>query len=642
VTRLLLRPDAYYAETADGLYALGYRGPLYVKGTAAYPLLRRLAPYLDGSHTLDELTTHLTPERQRMVRGLIARLVTQDVIRELPAPVDAAPRQRRPARAEYRAEVAFLDHFHVPGTGAATFERFRDGMAVVTGSGPLLVAVAAAVVRSGTARLLILADTAEPTPPLDSHDEDQRFEYRRVPRFSESVLREVVADAAVVFHVGDEADLARAALVDRVCADARIPASHAMTFGRQVWLGRVTAARRRLRSVTGTAGAVTGVGGTLAAGQLVHHAFRTATGVTATDPAGLIRVDTETLDTTTHNFLPHPYDGTAAAATADALLRRIAALEGAESIDPADFSRRAIRAMGEHTGALGTPSERDFAQTPLHVCEIAVPDPTCPPGRPASIVRAIGAGPDFETARHRAALRAFAVYGARMADPRRFAGTAVWGFDLADREARQLDAARVFPPAPAAIDAAVGIAAGYDWTRALRAALLGHCRELTLRAAAAGAAKLHHVDLDAVDLDSAGDRYRAMWKAIGTPPDVCAITSALGVPTVACYRPGAPVAAAAATSLPDAIRDGLEQALLAYQSRERHQPAYAPPQIPEPPLPPVDAAPHRPPSMSPLTTTDIIAALGAQGHRAIAVPLDHDPEMTAIMPNTVHVVLDHD
>jgi len=108
-------------------------------------------------------------------------------------------------------------------------------------------------------------------------------------------------------------------------------------------------------------------------------------------------------------------------------------------------------------------------------------------------------------------------------------------------------------------------------------------------------------------------------------------------------RTGAPRIRAYASgfSFGEALRDGLAEVLLWHQARANEEADYAPAAVP--PLPQrgrlTRVAPCPAWSADEATTTARLAQLG---WTAVAVPLDHDPGVTAsIMPYLVNVVLTH-
>lgn len=607
---LLLRPDAYLAESSEGAYLLTHEGPVVFTGRSVHQLIERLAPYLDGRHTLAELTADLADDRADAVRKLVGMLVDRGVVRE----VDRA--EPAPARPEAR----YLGYFH--DAPARRFEQYQDTATVVLGDGPVAEAVARAAARSGLRDVrasLAGADVVLGDGPAAA------------PR---SGLRDVRSSAGtdsadLVLHVSTEFE-------DAERLEQLHPGwlAQVVLRGAHAWLG-VTApgarlwgsVRRRSDARPAEPGGSTpgGAAVTVLANRLVHAAFRVLTGLDEPWGTRIVRIDLSTLEEEAHRVVPHPLAGPAAEPT------RIE--PGRPSLDQETFSRQAIACADDRIGLFGEPTERDLAQIPLRVCEVTVSDPAglLGPGAPTPVVT--GAGLDFPTARYRAALRAFACYGSLMVDRRRLRDGSVTGYDLVSLEPVPVAATLAFPALDGATVPPVGAAAGYSWPQAIEAGLAEHCRQLTIAELSTPRAR---IDLPGAELDAAGERYRDMLAAIGQPVTVHDITGATGVPTFLSYLDGWPAGCASRLAAADALTDTLEQTVLHYQARKEGQADYVPPSAPE--LPGRLAVPVAPlPASVDLATA--VAALRAHGHRPVAVPLDHDPEATRIMPYTVQVVL---
>jgi len=703
---LLLRPDAYYAESPDGAYVLTHQGPLAFTERSVHQLVDRLAPYLDGRHTLDELTVDLPAERQEMVRNLITMLLERGVVRDVSqTDVREDADVAAGSGAAYRHDVAFIGYFRDSPDRA--FVRYRDMVTLVLGAGSLLTAVARAAIRSGLRQVLVVT-TAECPTDLEllaaeaeraRRDPGQRFGRRSLGDPTEEAIESLLDGADLVVHASDRPMVERAGMLDRLCAKTDTWLAQAIVLGEHAWLGtpsavpagdlgwtagwrRLTARRRDLNpspreadapAVTGPAGRAPDqqeamLGHRVAAGRLVREVFRVVTGPAEAEPHRMIRVDLSTLHGESHPFVPHPFAIRAGSLPPAADLRhRVTTFERAASLTQQEFSRRAVACTGDRLGVLGVPTEREFAQTPLRVCEIEVSDPVGLLGPTASAWAVCGAGLDFETARCEAVMKAFAFYSSLMVDPRRLvtsdgrapagldddpdralsalkAGRSVSfarGYGLHDHQASLVDAARVFPALRGTVPPALpppGVAAGYSWREAVEKGLIGQCRRLTISDMNAATEPFSQLDLADAPLDGRGDRYRSMLETIGEPVTVYDVTGPLGVPTVLCHLGATPAACASGLSLGDALADALEQVLLQYQARSNSQPGYAPPRSPRIPDRLRGSVRRAFRTTPPLDVAALTAAL-ERGHRPVAVPLDHDPEVNTIMPYTVHVVL---
>jgi len=284
------------------------------------------------------------------------------------------------------------------------------------------------------------------------------------------------------------------------------------------------------------------------------------------------------------------------------------------------------------------------------------------PGGPLPVVT--GTGPSLDDARRAAVLRGLALYGSLMVDPRRLHARAgasatgdpgedlaalaagkwrgfVWGYGLADGLPHKLPAAEVFPVlrgVRSGYAPPVGATAGYDWNQAIRRGLIDQCRRLTL-AEVASYRHITPISWTEAAMDVRGSRYGLMVQIVGGKLDVYNVTGAAGVPTLAFCLDGVTVAYTCGFSFGEALRDGLAEVLLWHQARANREPGYAP--APVPPLPPRGRL-SRVADCPPWSTDEgaVTTRLAQLGWTAIAVPLDHDPGVTAqIMPHLVNVVL---
>ncbi|WP_026413553.1 YcaO-like family protein [Actinomadura oligospora] len=661
---LLLRPDTYYTSSDDALYLLTYDGPVVVGGGSAHPLLTRLAPHLDGSRSLDELTAGLTGPRRDMVRQLVTVLLDKGAITQHDL-------ERRPGPAGgYRNEASFLDHF----ANARTFHDYRAEPAVVVGQGHLVPAAVAAALCSGLADVRVVTGEPEAGPGWAARgrrDPGQRL--RHLPWDDGTAA--ALDGAGLVLHVGDRPEPDRARRLERLCASAGIDLFQAFLLDGAVWSlssgpragdgpGWSSLARRHAGRFGGTGEAAPDSPALdVAAAQLVHQAFRTVTGAARPAPGGIARLDGTTLRREPHAALPHPFERPAETPTVAAFQARTRALRTSPPLTPETFSQRAARCADDALGIFGRPEEGALAQLPLHVCEVETSDPVGLLGPRDVPPRVFGTGLDFASARLAAALNAFSAYGSLMVDPRRlvgpdheqaFPGDAdpdqalsrlredahdrfVHGYALTDGRVRLVRASLAFPvlnPTARHLPVPPGVASAYTWRDAVTAGVLAHVGRLTLEEMTAEARPRPRIDLDTAPLDRAGARYRAILAAVDEEVVVHDVTGTLSVPTVFCDVGRKAGSCASGLSLTDALRAALAEAVLGYQSRLHGQPSYAPPPVPEPP-PSCASAPA--PAAVDLQT--VAAALSAHGHEPVAVPLDHDPEVSAVMPNTVHVVV---
>lgn len=673
-----LARDAYFAPVPDGVYWLTNKGPVTLTGKTIAAWIDRLAPFLDGQRSLDELVAHLPEDRGAFVSDVVRALHERGLVK------DAAARGLPPDRvlAPHAAEVHFIDDF--VDTAVVRFVRHRNCPTVLIGAGRSLVACAAAGPRSGMDNVTVVVTDDCATDLDDLAGVLGGSRRRGVDRLvvgepEPDRFAAMVAGATVVVHVSDRASPARARFLTRICHQSGTRLVQVVMTGAEAWIGPLPSTGRvgwddaRLRlslpEREHVAEPPTPDAAAVLADHVVHRVFREVTGLADTDDVRprLARFDLTTLRTTYHRVLPHPFAGSARPQTADEFRHAVNLLSRGPRLDEESFSRRAAELVDDRLGPFRAIGERDFAQLPLHVSEVTVADPVSLLGERREPVPVIAAGPDFAAARYRAAVRAFAVHGSLFVDPRRLLAAAgsdeptgrddpaedlvaltagdpagqVWGSRLTDGEPCEVPAVAAFPALRFRSDrtaVSAGATAGYDWAEAVTAGVAGRCLDLTVAELAdADRPPLSVVDIRYTFLDEIGQRYRRLLAVFDPPVWVYDATGSLGVPTFAFCLGAETVGYTSAPRVTDALRDGLEQVLLACQARMHSQHAYAPPPVPQ--LPPRlrgdEPARQRPDT----GLRNMVEALCSNGRVPVAVPLDHDPEMSQVMPYAVHVVL---
>jgi hypothetical protein len=619
--RVQLPDDVYCVESSRGVLFLTQRGTVEITGASVYQWFNRIAPYLDGSYSLAELTARLPEERRDFAEKLVTALLDRGIVRET-----------RPGE-----------------------ERGVDAVVAVVGAGPLRPAVVRAFGLAG------VQVVSEPRPD-------------DLPRLLEA--------ADLVVHVTGRPAVAETEAVERVCRDAKLPLAQLASGGNEAWLcpAGSTPGWRRLAGGPATwAGDAPAepspAAAVVVAGQVVQDTVDYLTGTRSAGPAGrMVRIGLDNLRSDMHRFLPHPFGvraGAGAQSAAD-FMAGLAELENAPRLSEEQFSRRAAGCVDSRTGVLGEITEGDFAQLPLHVATAAVADPArlLGPGVPAPLVT--GMGPDFGTARYETALRGLAAYASLMLDPRLLLDSSgrallapgddpadalralcsgelagyLWANEPATGRAMLIGAGEVFP---VLCDRSVpyrppcGVAAGYSWAEAVGAALVQHCARLTIAEAAASGQDVPGrteppIDLQTAPLDRVAVNYLALLEAIGEPFGLHDVTGSLGVPAFAGTMSGKTVAYGCAASTGDALRHGLMQLLAHHQARSNGQPEYAPPEVPGIRFGPPDEGATAVPRSRSLGVRDLVASLRATGHAPAVLPLNHDRSLGAIMPYIARVV----
>jgi putative thiazole-containing bacteriocin maturation protein len=450
-----LKGDTFYLPVADGVYFRNNQGSLKIKGKNTYRWIESLAPYLDGTRTLVELTHGLDAEKQAMVTQLVENLLTHHFLKDVS---HDQPHTLSPTELEtYASEIAFIDSFQ--NSAAARFEYFRGKHILVIGSGLTLTALVHATLKGGVCHLGVVITDECDTARQRHRDYLELFQQRD----PQQLLQELVTpdwkdDAQVlaaiqpfdlILHISDRPMLTRAQRLNRLCFNQQKPLIQAMLVEDEAWIGPLVlpathgcweCAWRRLQAnqdrhsnhfpsytfedqreapISRFTALTTAA---LVANEMSFEIFKHVTEAGPLETLQhLVVVDLETLHRQKHAFLPHPLCQTCqhpVAPTEASFLQTITELEQAEPLDSALFSRRAASCIERRLGLLRTLDEEDFEQIPLNVCRATVSNPMSLENA-NTVFEVTGTGPGFAVTRRRTTQQALELYAANLLDQRR-------------------------------------------------------------------------------------------------------------------------------------------------------------------------------------------------------------------------------
>lgn len=599
-----LRPDVRYVKSPDGVYVSGFAGACTLTGSAGYEWLDRLAPFLTGEHVLEDLVAPLASEQRDVVEHLVRSLHEQRLL--VDAADDAPHALTDEEQRVYESEIAFIRY--ATDSAEHRFERLRSARVTLLGGGPVLAALLGAGLRSGWRRVAVrTGDDAESLRAL-----------------ARGAVRDGKQDVTVEGGRGlpDDTDLLLcvSARRDDLLAAARASARSGVAIGQvlvggdEAWVTAVGAPDevaaescwRRLGAWRGEGtdeGLLTGPAPGAVAAHLAFASFRHLTGSAAAVEPELTRIDLRDLSARTCRPLPYAVTGQV----------RLDA-----EIEPDGFTERLRRLVDERVGVLGRLDEDDLPQVPLAVCRASASDPESVLPGWVGASEVTGWGADRDEARWRAALAGLATYGS-----------------LVDaRGGERLDLLTGAPCLVAPIEphvpyrAPVGVAAGRTWGDAVAAGLRAHCELLLAEREG------ERCDLAAVVRETGDERAAELLRflrAAAVDVEATDLGCALGVPAFTVAVAGASVTTCA-TTVAEALRDGLERAVLHWQCG-----------LPE------DAATTRwtaegdrsAPADDPRCRT-LAAALRRAGRPPVAVPLRVDDDVRGLAPCLVRVVVDGD
>ncbi|CAL9426914.1 hypothetical protein SUDANB95_01958 [Actinosynnema sp. ALI-1.44] len=666
-----LRADTLYVPSADGTYLMNNQKTVTLPGAGTYPWIERLAPHLDGSRTVEQLTSGLAPDKRDAVAELVRFLLDQgfavDVGEDLPHGLDPAELRA------YEAEIAFIGYFR--DSAAHRFERYRRSRVLAVGSGRTLAALVHGALHTGLAEphVLALGDSAE--EQRESHERHLDAARERDPRQSlvhlpapdwhdVDEVRATLRRYDVVLHVDDRPFPGRARLLNRIRAEDGGALVQAVVLGDRAWIGPLVSPDRprscwecawrrarpgRLEDFADhpecePSDSLAGPPAALVANYLVFESFKFLTDAAPLDTShGMVTVDLETLRTDVHTFVPDP--------------RCTVGHEGGTPIaakhsddDGNRFSTAAARLFGEALGVFTEISERDFAQLPLNVSEVVLPLPV----EGGGTRRVHGAGTTVRAARLAATARASELYAAAMvvpgrlvdpatagprAEPVEWTGPAdalVWAHTVETGERLLVPAAAAFPVLAGADPAsAAGLGSGTTREEAVSRGLSGHVAALAV-------ARVDDPPAPLVALDGVNDpevaRHLRLLRTARHDFAVHDVSGGSVVPAFAFLSGDRTVAWTAGFDVPAALARGLTSVLLDHQCDLHGQDAYRPSAPPLPPPRRGDAV-VQPPGSSTPGWGGWSRAFAASGLRPVVVDLDHDPAITAALPHVVNVLL---
>ncbi|WP_283133922.1 hypothetical protein [Rhizohabitans arisaemae] len=656
-----LKPDVFWVPGPEGVSFVHSGGHLNINGKTAFALIDRLAPFLDGSTSLDELVGDLPGGKQEMVTTLVTALaragLVKDTTEDLPHTLDASLLDT------YAAEIAYIDYYL--DSAARRFQKYRETPVVCVGSGLTFTALIHACLRSGLREIVAVVTEESPTDlnrlreyadEATARDPHQRLTLRQAS--PDQDWPDVVWEGELVLHVADVNVPARARRLDLLCRELGRPLVQAVVVADEAWIGPVGGSAGPgwestwLRRAEGTAedasagGFLAGPTAGIVANRLSFLAFRHVTGVEEIDPvvadptgAGrrlITRVDLETLATTAHRCHPHPGGLDAAPDTESAFADRYEAFLAARARGSDDFSAAAATLYDPRLGLFTELDEHALPQIPLRVVKARVADPFGVLGAASEV---LGAGPSLERARRGCGEVALRAYAALAVDGRRLVeddgALKAYAYNLQLGKPELVEAHLAYPAlaaplSPEGFRVPPGLVSGTDAGDALTRGLLWHCVERTVAGLNKAAEPYPLVDLAAV-LPEADRQILEILRLIGADTAVYDVTGELGVRVYAVCDGGRAVAYVPG----DDLISGLEQVVLGRQG------------VTEPAVPDLPRAlrgtgtalaaePYTPPPWP-----ELVEILHSRGARVYALPAGHDPVVTAALPTLVQVVV-HD
>ncbi len=236
-----LREDVRYIPCPGGVYLHSEGAVCTLEGTTLHTWLTRLQPFLTGDHTLDELTEAL-PENQRdtvdkLVRTLHAQGFVIDALADRPHSLTEVERQI------YAEEISFVRYSM--DSAEYRFQRYREARVTLLGSGPVLIALLDAGLRSGSRMFHIVGCGPEDVPQLQQvvqrvrRDGAQEIEIDHSMSITSKTVTDLVEASDVVLQVCAPGDWADLTTVARECAQPNTVLGQVLVDQNEAWISPV-------------------------------------------------------------------------------------------------------------------------------------------------------------------------------------------------------------------------------------------------------------------------------------------------------------------------------------------------------------------------------------------------------------------
>jgi bacteriocin biosynthesis cyclodehydratase domain-containing protein len=532
---------------------------------------------------------------------------------------------------------------------------------------------------------------------------EQIVQFLALPeRDNETLLRACLRDCDAVLHLSTHPALARAQLLNRLCVAEQKMCIQAVVVGDQAWIGPLVSAEaqgcwecawRRLQANLARCGAQPSHSALQDAPPLAESHCLSMAELTSIASRMLLALFSSGLQdggqaagslsvlhlatglSERHTFFPHPQCQACQhpeAPTDAQFLEQIHQLEHWPAIEWDSLQPLLSDAMLDARLGFFTIREDEIcSQAPLAIYTATLSDPTLQRSQPDVLRVAVPRG-EIEDARLLVAGDACARYAASMGDPRRLfplsaepshwrpalsadqtaaicasSDQQLWtrALDLQTRQVCPVPAAHAFPALFAPDQASLpGVAWGLSWEEAMCRALLDWCTALTVEELRMACQAYARVDFASFCLPAAVlHLYHVLQKVSAQGLAVYDVTGSLRVPTFATCMGERVVAYTTACDPAQALGLGLQRALQCWQAQQCRPQVDVGAPVPDLPLALRGrqlSVPHSSLPESWLARRAwLVCRLQASAFRALALPLDHDPVLTRVLPFLVRVLV---
>ncbi|MGP4060414.1 hypothetical protein [Halobacillus sp. H74] len=140
-----IKPNVVYWATEEGVAFKGNNGVSILKGKNIYPLMRKLVPFLDGYHSLEELTSNSSDVNANAIKRIIIILLDKGFIYDY---LQDESKLSKAIIERFSSEISFI-HSYVQNP-ERTFEEYRNSRLLIIGQSKLVFSTVWGLINTGS------------------------------------------------------------------------------------------------------------------------------------------------------------------------------------------------------------------------------------------------------------------------------------------------------------------------------------------------------------------------------------------------------------------------------------------------------------------------------------------------------------
>ncbi|KZE69198.1 hypothetical protein AWM68_02720 [Fictibacillus phosphorivorans] len=385
--RLQVKRDTFiYPESNQGVYLRNNVTSIRMEGSTIEKWLERLIPMLDGTLTLDHITSDLPDSFKEQVYKITQVLYENGFVRDLSQ--DLPHQLSDQILTKFASQIEFINH--ICDSGAHRFQKYRESKVAVMGAGQLLQSLVTSLVESGLSAFTII-----PTHHFQKEDEKKLRERITKASESDSTLKITMIKAEpdiwsenlehydYVIFGSLNSETTQLVTVQNICKEKQkhflpITIKKDLAFAGPFVSpdspsSSYESAHRRMHQPASENNS-SPTACALLANVAVFELFKEITGAEDQKKDHFIyRLNLETLEGNWHSVLPHPLVN--GSVQAEQIKDPLTYLKSTNNQQQKDLHSLFYSITSKDTGIFHTWEEEELLQLPLSQCKIQVADP---------------------------------------------------------------------------------------------------------------------------------------------------------------------------------------------------------------------------------------------------------------------------